>query len=262
MVSGTTVGSKVYNGTTAASLTGGSLVGVIGDDAVTLTQAGTFTSKNAGTGIAVTAADGLGGAEAGDYTIVEPTGLSGTITPATLMVSGTTVGSKVYNGTTAATLTGGSLVGVVSGDSVTLDQSGLFASSGVGTGIAVTATDTLSGASVGDYSIVEPTGLTGSILPAANPPNGSSGLVLAALNARTQIVENFIYPQFGANPQVINPSPTIAVLATSADGASDAATDSNRAIAVNVSMKIGANGTLKVENGGLRLPSNLAVGNE
>ena len=32
--------------------------------------------------------------------------------------------------------------------------------------------------------------------------------------------------------------------------------------AVNVSMKIGANGTLKIENGGLRLPSNLVVGNE
>ena len=261
-VSGTTVGSKVYNGTTAASLTGGSLVGVIGDDAVTLTQAGTFASKNAGTGIAVTAADGLGGAEAIDYTIVEPTGLSGNITPATLMVSGTTVGSKVYNGTAAAPLSGGTLVGVVSGDTVSLNQSGLFASTSAGTGIAVTATDTLSGASADDYSIAEPTGLIGSILPAPSPPNGPSDLVLAALNARTQIVENFIYPQLGANPQVINPSPTIAVLATTADGAGEGATGSQQAIAVNVSMKIGATGTLKIENGGLRLPSNLVLGNE
>jgi hypothetical protein len=262
MVSGTTVGSKVYNGTTAASLTGGSLVGVIGDDAVTLTQAGTFASKNAGTGIAVTAADGLAGAEAIDYTIVEPTGLSGNITPATLMVSGTTVGSKVYNGTAAAPLSGGTLVGVVSGDTVSLNQSGLFASTSAGTGIAVTATDTLSGANADDYSIAEPTGLTGSILPAASPPNGPSGLVLAALNARTQIVENFIYPQLGANPQVINPSSTIAVLATTADGASEGTTGSQQAVAVNVSMKIGATGTLKIENGGLRLPSNLVLGNE
>jgi hypothetical protein len=87
-------------------------------------------------------------------------------------------------------------------------------------------------------------------------------LVLAALNARTQIVENFVYPQLGANPQVINASPTMAVLATSADGASEGASGSHQAIAVNVSMKIGANGTLKIENGGLRLPSNLVVGNE
>jgi filamentous hemagglutinin family protein len=262
MVSGTTVGSKVYNGTTSASLTGGSLLGVIGDDTVTLTQAGNFASRNAGTGIAVTAADGLGGAEAIDYTIVEPTGLSGNITPATLMVIGTTVVSKVYNGTAAAPLAGGTLVGVVSGDTVSLNQSGLFASTSAGTGIAVTATDTLSGASADDYSIAEPTGLTGSILPAPSPPNGSSDLVLAALNARTQIVENFVYPQLGANPQVINPSPTIAVFATDADGASAEASGSHQAIAVNVSMKIGATGTLKIENGGLRLPSNLVLGNE
>jgi len=255
--------SKIYDGTTTgAALNGGTLVGVIGGDAVTLTQAGTFASKNAGSGIAVTASDSLGGAEASDYTLVEPLGLTGTIIPATLTVSGTTVGSKVYNGTTAASLTGGSLIGVVSGDAVTLNQSGTFASTSPGTGIAVTATDSLSGTSAGDYSIAEPAGLTGSILPASSPSGGSNGLVLAALNARTQIVENFVYPQLGANPQVINASPTIAMLATSADGASEGATGSHQAIAVNVSMKIGANGTLKIENGGLRLPSNLVVGNE
>jgi len=31
---------------------------------------------------------------------------------------------------------------------------------------------------------------------------------------------------------------------------------------VNVSMKIGAVGTLHIENGGLRLPTNLTIGNE
>jgi len=261
-VNGSTVGGKTYNGTTAASLTGGSLVGVIGGDTVTLTQGGSFASKDAGTGIAVTAADGLGGSDASDYTIVEPTGLAGTITPVTLTVSGTTVGGKTYNGTTAASLTGGSLVGVIGGDTVTLTQAGTFASAGVGSGIAVTATDSLSGTSAFDYSLIEPTGLTGSILPESNPPSSSSGLVLAALNARTQIVENFIYPELGANPQVIDPSPTIAVLATAAESASEGVTGSHQAIAVNVSMKIGANGTLKIENGGLRLPSNLVIGNE
>jgi hypothetical protein len=61
---------------------------------------------------------------------------------------------------------------------------------------------------------------------------------------------------------VINPSSTIAVLATTADGASEGTTGSQQAVAVNVSMKIGATGTLKIENGGLRLPSNLVLGNE
>jgi hypothetical protein len=260
-VAGSTA-NKVYNGTTAAPLSGGTLVGVIGGDTVSLTQAGTFASKNAGTGIAVTVSDSIGGASAGDYILIDPTGVTGTITPATLTVSGTTVGSKVYNGTNAAPLAGGTLVGVVSGDTVNLNQSGMFASASPGTGIAVIATDSLSGASADDYSIAEPTGLTGSILPSASPPGGTSGLVLAALNARTQIVENFIYPQFGANPQVINASPTIAMLATSAGGENEEASGSQQATTVNVSMKIGANGTLKIENGGLRLPSNLVVGDE
>ncbi len=47
-VSGATVGNKVYDGTTAAILTGGTLSGVIGTDSVTLTQAGAFASANAG----------------------------------------------------------------------------------------------------------------------------------------------------------------------------------------------------------------------
>jgi putative effector of murein hydrolase len=266
-VSGTTVGSKTYNGTTAADLAGGSLVGVIGGDTVTLTQAGSFASKNVGTGIAVTANDSLGGTDASNYTIVEPTGLTGSVTPATLTVSGTAVGNKTYNGSNVAPLTGGTLVGVVSGDSVTLNQSGTFASIGVGSGIAVTATDALSGADAGDYRLTEPTGLTGSILPApsAGRANGPNVSVLAAQNAETQIVENLLYPQLGARPQVIDALPTIQAMAGSAadvNASASAETATQQAIAVNVSMKIGATGTLKIENGGLRLPGNLVIGNE
>jgi len=247
---------------------------------------GAYTGGN-GVGYTATTGDGVllgsptysgssqGAVNAGTYSIT-PSGLysdqqgyiisyasgSLTINPALLTVSGTTVGSRVYNGTTAASLTGGSLIGVVGDDAVTLNQSGSFASAGPGTGIAVTSTDSLSGTSADDYSIAQPTGLTGSILPAAGSPGASSGLVLAALNARTQIVQNFVYPQLGANPQVINASPTMAVLAASADAPTADATGSPQTIAVNVSMRIGANGTLKIENGGLRLPSNLVVGNE
>jgi filamentous hemagglutinin family protein len=227
-VSGTRIGSKVYNGTTVATLTGGSLVGLVGGDTLTLTQAGSFASKNVGTGIAVSANDSIAGANADDYILVDPAGLVGTITPALITVSGTTAGNKVYDGTTIALLSGGSLVGLIGGDSLALNQSGMFASSGPGTGIAVTATDSLSGANAGDYSLVQPTGLTASILAADGA--GSSDL-LAAVNARTQIVENFIYPQWGATPQVID-----------------------------VSMTISAYGTLKIEGGGLRLPANALVG--
>jgi large exoprotein involved in heme utilization and adhesion len=268
-VSGTLVGSRVYDGTTVAPLSGGTLVGVVSGDTVTLTQAGTFASKNAGTGIPVSATDSLRGADAQDYTLLEPTGLIGNITPAMLTVTGTEVGSKVYNGTNAAPLVDGTLVGVVSGDAVTLNQSGTFASTSAGTGIAVTATDSLAGADASDYRIVEPTGLSGTILPAPVKPGGSgsaggaNSVDLIAENARTQIVENFLYPQFGATPQVINAASTIALLPAVAEdadvGAGGDASGTHQAIAVNVSMKIGATGTLKIENGGLRLPGNLTV---
>jgi hypothetical protein len=180
-------------------------------------------------------------------------------------ISGTVVGIKVFDGTTVAVLTGGALVGVVSGDMVTLNQSGIFASTNIGTGIAITATDSLTGAGAGDYSVVQPTGLSGSIVPASIMSAGSNDLVLDALNARTQVVENLIYPQLGAITQVIVASPTIALLAASADGGTTAPPGGYGGYgqpALEVSMKIGGTGTLKIENGGLRLPGNLVVGNE
>jgi hypothetical protein len=251
-VSGTRVGNKVYNGTTVATLTGGSLVGLLGSDTLTLTQAGSFASRHVGTGIAVSASDSVGGASAGDYILVDPTGLIGNITPAPLTVSGTTVGNKIYDGTTVAQLSGGALVGVIGGDSVKLNQSGVFVSAAAGSGIPVTATDSLSGASAGDYSIVQPTGLTGSIL-AAGGTSGSIDLLLAAQNARTQIVENFIYPELSADPQVIDASSTIVDATADASG-------SIQNIVIEVAMTIGAKGTLKIEDGGLRLPSTYAGG--
>lgn len=267
-VAGSTVGSKIYNGTTAAPVMGGTLVGIVSGDTVTLNQSGTFASKNAGNGIAVTVTDSLGGTDSSDYSIVEPTGLSGSITPASLTVSGSTVGSKVYNGTTAAPVMGGTLVGVVNGDTVTLNQSGTFASANVGSGIPVTATDSLSGTDAGDYSIIEPAGLSGSITSASGSTGatGSAGasnvLVLAAMNARGQIEANFNYPQLGAAPQVVSASPTIQNLPASADSGTPDATSAPQAVAINVSMRIGATGTLKIESGGLRLPDNLVIGNE
>ncbi|MDE2212178.1 MAG: hypothetical protein KGJ83_05575, partial [Betaproteobacteria bacterium] len=166
-VTGTTVASKTYDGTNVATLSNGVLVGVLSGDSVSLSQSGHFTSIHAGTNIPVVATDTLGGAEAGNYTLTQPTGLSGDILAKPLTITGTVVASKVYDSTTAATLSGGSLVGVIGSDIVTLNQSGTFASKNVGTGIAVTTTDTLGGTSAGDYTLAtQPAGLSGNITPA------------------------------------------------------------------------------------------------
>jgi autotransporter-associated beta strand protein len=80
-----------------------------------------------------------------------------------LTVTGATANSKYYDGTTAAVITNGSLVGVVTGDTVTLNQSGSFNSAGPGTGIGVTANCTLGGAASGNYMLTQPSGLAADI---------------------------------------------------------------------------------------------------
>src|SRR6201999_819453 len=85
------------------------------------------------------------------------------ISPKCLTVAGETALNKVYDGSTSATLTGGSLDGLVAGDTVTLTEGGTFASANVGTGISVAANDALSGASASNYSVVQPTGLAADI---------------------------------------------------------------------------------------------------
>ena len=173
-VNGTSVANKVYDGTTTATLSSGTLSGIIGSDSVTLTQAGNFASPNVGTSLAVTAADALGGTAAGNYTLTQPTGLAANITPASLTVTGTSVANKVYDGTTAATLSSGTLSGIIGSDSVTLTQAGNFASPNVGTSLAVTAADALGGTAAGNYTLTQPTGLAANITPASLTVTGTS----------------------------------------------------------------------------------------
>ncbi len=202
-VSGITASNKVYNSTTAATLSVGSaaLVGVYSGDTVTLSTSGatgTFASKDVANGITVAVAGlTIGGAQAGDYTLTQPT-TTANITPATLTVSGITASNKVYNSTTAATLSVGSaaLVGVYSGDTVTLstsDATGTFASKNVANGITVTVAGlTIGGAQAGDYTLTQPTTtanitaatLTVSGITASNKVyNGTTAATLNVSNA-------------------------------------------------------------------------------
>ena len=189
----TLVGNKVYDATKATSVSGGVLVGLFNNDDVTLSQSGAFTSANAGTAVPVALNDAISGAAAGNYVLQQPAGLTGVISPAPLMVTGTTVASKVFDGSNKATLVGGTLVGVIASDagSVSLDQGGTFTSVVPSSNIPVKATDSLSGAAAGNYTIAEPTGLFGNITPNPLMPNAASiagpllDAVSAALSGRT-----------------------------------------------------------------------------
>ena len=100
-----------------------------------------------------------------------------TVAQKALTVSGAAAVSKFYDTTTTATVTGGSLVGVISGDSgsVTLVQSGNFVTAGPGSAISVTGTCSLTGLAAGNYSLTQPTGLAADIITAAVWTNTLSG---------------------------------------------------------------------------------------
>jgi hypothetical protein len=111
-------------------------------------------------------------------------------------VVGVTANNKVYDGATTATLNVASaaLVGVVSGDNVTLDTSaatGAFGDKSVGTGKTVTVSGlALSGTTAGNYTVIQPTG-TASITPVTLTPAIAAasrtydGTTAATITART-----------------------------------------------------------------------------
>ncbi len=81
-----TVSDKVYDGNTIASIRGGQLSGVINGDTVTLSQAGNFVTPDAGSNKEVETKFFLTGSSATNYSVVQPTGLKASITPAPLTV--------------------------------------------------------------------------------------------------------------------------------------------------------------------------------
>ena len=166
-ITGLTADHKVYDGSNAATLSGtAALVGVVTGDAVNVsgTPAATFNNANVGDNKPVTVTGyTLSGADAGNYTVSQPIGLTANITAASVNVTGITAGNKVYDGDTTAALNTGSanLVGVIGGDTVNLDDSaaaGVFADKNVGTGKTVTVSGlALTGADAGNYLLTQPT---------------------------------------------------------------------------------------------------------
>ena len=182
--------TKVYDATVAAPLGNGSLAlsGVMAGDTVTANTSAvtaTFDDKNVGTGkslVVSNAAVVLAGADAANYSLQTVTGLTGTITPASLRIGGLSVpASKVYDGTTFASVTGSpTFVGLLGSDSVTLAGSarGAYNTKDVATANTVSFSGlTVSGADAGNYVISSSYSLPATITPAALT---MSGLTVAA----------------------------------------------------------------------------------
>ena len=155
-VSGLAAQNKVYDATTTATLTGtAAFSGVLGTDLVTLggSASASFNNKHVGSAkpVAVTGLT-LAGVDAGNYTLGNTTAVtSADITPASLTLSGLAAQNKVYDATTAATVSG-TLSGVLGTDAVALGGGASFNDKNVGSAKPVTLTGlTLAGADAGNY---------------------------------------------------------------------------------------------------------------
>jgi filamentous hemagglutinin family protein len=112
-IAGVTAASKVYDGTRLASLNGGGIE-VFGNDSVTLLKTdaiGSFDTKDVGTAKPVTASGYvLSGSDAGNYNLIQPTGLQADITPKALRIVANndvrTYDSIAYSGGNGVTYSG------------------------------------------------------------------------------------------------------------------------------------------------------------
>ncbi len=120
------------------------------------------------------------------------------VSPALLTIaSGITAVSKVYDGTTVATLNFNNveLAGVVNGDTVSVITNGYvasFASASLGNGVAVTVSGlTLTGAAATNYTLTQPENLIANIISPAMRISAASPNILISwtTNASVYVLE-------------------------------------------------------------------------
>lgn len=173
-LSGITAIDRAYDGTLGVQVNVSGPLGsasgdIIAGDNVTVNvpgaglTGGTMLTKQAGLNKAVVLSGlSLSGSDAGNYQIAGTAGLTVNITPRAVNAS-YTAASKVYDGTTAATISASS-ADLVAGDTVAIDGTGVFSGSG-GRNAGVNKTvnvqgGTLSGADASNYSLVNPSATT------------------------------------------------------------------------------------------------------
>ena len=181
-VSGITANDKVYDSGTVAGLNGTARVTTLGADSVSVTGtgAGAFVSKNAGAGKAVNVTGyALAGVDAANYRVVQPTGVTASVSQASLAITGISASNKVYDSTRTATLNGSAGVTPLNADSVNVSGFGVgvFADKNVGSFKTVSVSGyALSGSDAANYFVVQPNGVTASISQASLQISGISAL--------------------------------------------------------------------------------------
>ncbi|MFM7267566.1 MAG: beta strand repeat-containing protein, partial [Cyanobium sp.] len=198
--------SKPYDGSITATLSGANYfsTGAIDGDLLSLNNplTGVYNSKDAATantasvvGLAIASAldPGLGAPVYGYSLANASASAAASITPKVLGITGTTASNKTYDGTTNASITPGTLSGLISGERLNLSATGSFDSKNAGLR-SVNATyqlsdDPYSGGLAANYFLTPSTVLAASINKAALTITANSGSAL--YNGAMQSISGF-----------------------------------------------------------------------
>ncbi|NCB31204.1 MAG: hypothetical protein EOM66_07320 [Clostridia bacterium] len=194
VISGVSATNRAYDGTSAVVLAGGALGGVAATDTGSVSFSlgvGAMADAKAGSGKPVSTNIVLTGAKAANYSLTQPAGITVDISKAALSIHGADIANKVYNGTTAATVSNLTFSGLASGESleagVDYTVSSLFDSANAGNNIPVTVSVTLATTEKAtNYAVsgtgsfmadITPRGLTGGVVVDVDNTTGQAALV-------------------------------------------------------------------------------------
>ena len=238
----TTTATKTYDGTTTVAISGSPVVSGFEGEVVTVSGSATgqTADKNVGSNKAIT----VGGLVSSDpnYAIGQEPGLTATVTPAPLVVTGVTAVDRAYNTQTGVALAGTATIAPIAGDVVTLSGTPTANASdkNAGTNKAVT----VGGYTINDpnYEIVQPQGLTVTISPA-----------ILALGGLATTTPTKVYD--GGTTVAITGAPTV----TGLDG--EVVTVSGTAVGQTADKNVGSNKAISV-SGLVSSDPNYAVGQQ
>jgi hypothetical protein len=252
-VSGITASNKVYDASTTATLnlSKAALKTVLAGDVVTLNTSaakGAFASKTVGTGKTVNVSGLIiAGASAGNYTLTQPTATAN-ITVRSLSVNATGL-NKVYDGTTAATVTLAD--NHISSDSLADGYTNaIFAKKNVGTNILVTVSGlAIAGADAANYVLTSTNAITTAAITQAVLTVSAGNLSRPYATTNPPLVavySGFVAGESKTNSDVLG-APVLATPATtnSAVGSYAITVSKGTLVSTNYSL-IFSNGTLTV----------------
>ena len=213
-VTGLTASDRVYDTTTVASLGGTAAVSALSGDTVTVggTAAGAFADKNVGTAKTITVSGvTISGTDATNYTLVQQTGLTASITAATLTYNATAV--TTASGTTPS-VNSGTVTGFVTGESQNSATTGTLLFSTTATSSSSAGSYAITGSGLtsnqGNYIFTQASGNNNALtITNAAPDSGSGGSSSASSNTVTVVPKQDVVstaPVVPADTIVVKPS--------------------------------------------------------